>query len=370
MSTQAAAHRGMMRESRAEPLWPANVAKPHRQRQRRQGTIASARYTQRCADIQEVLAMTKLRAPMGLLAAIALSVALCPALAFAAQDAPASALAAGQPDQAALAQAQSMQLATQAKVKIPSAKAAKYYTSPKRDNSTGSTSITVSGITFESYRAASNYGYDNTLTVSFGGSTQTVDTNVRNYTTNGRYLVYAKGVSPATVTSYGFTMSTCKANVYRLDLRTGAKKKLASGKNWTVYSANTKYVYCGASGGSVIPGNLYAVNVKSKAKKRAYDNSVVQVVCSNGRIMFTTMRQQICCSKLYTCGATGANKKLVASQVGGIRIKDGRVMYMQGNSNLSQFRLMTCSFKGKAKKTVKGWQSRYDAFQAKYGVSA
>ena len=301
--------------------------------------------------------------------AIAALACLCPAAAFAAPTS--SGLAAGQALQTELT-AQEQGIQTQAKKSIfPQVKGVERYVADKRSADSQRRTATAGGVTVNSY--STNRGVfatalvSSTITATYKGETKTLATGVGpSFVTNGRYVFYAKGTTKAKVGTSSYMYDTYKSVIYRLDLKTGAKKKITSGKSWTIYGASKSYVYCGAQTTTALPNSLYAVNIKTGTKKFLSSRGTSSLEATSKRVAYTTLRGQVFCSTLYTCKASGAGNKVADTNVDYFRLSGSKVIYLKGKyqNGTQYFRAMSCSLSGSGKKALTGWREfNMDAYK-------
>ena len=216
--------------------------------------------------------------------------------------------------------------------------------------------LKVGGATFKltQYYDGSSYVYKITRTKSAKTKVLAMKAGAT-FVTNGKYLFYSS-VSSKT-NKYAMSYQT----IYRLDIKTGGKKKIAAGYGFEARACSGKYLYCGGGGYNYEPSEglkLYAVNVKTKKKTYMRDGAG-KVVYSNGKVLVTTNTGDAGNLPIHIFNANGKGKKKVADALTAT-IKGKRIYYCKISDSYSlSFKVYSCNFKCKDRKSVTGWLSDY-----------
>lgn len=208
------------------------------------------------------------------------------------------------------------------------------------------------------YTVSGRYTYRIRMTQN-GKSKVIVNDASAAFVTNGRYLYYSKYVSGPNANYQN------KRTLYRLDLRSNARKKLATGLELIPLACSGTYLYYGTD--NYAEGvNLYAINVKTKAKRHMV-NYVGQAHCGGGRVVTSTNTGAPGNYPIYLFKTNGTGKKKLANGMGAT-IKGKYIYYTSykmGSNYQSLFRVYRTNLSGSAKKAMTGWVS-YSSIPTKY----
>lgn len=210
--------------------------------------------------------------------------------------------------------------------------------------------VSVGGATFASqqYQVSGRYTYKIKMTKS--GKKKTVASDVgASFVTNGRYLYYSKYLSGPDANYKN------KVALYRMDLNTNKRKKLATGMQLEAMGCSGTYLYYGTSNFDA-GVNLYAMNV-STLKKRHMVNYVGTVQYGNGHVVTTTNTGAIGNCPIYSFKADGTGKvKIAKACMASIKGKYVYyTVYKMGANYQSLFKRYRSTFDGKSKKAITGW---------------
>lgn len=238
---------------------------------------------------------------------------------------------------------------------------AAFATEYKRSVSYGQT-VSAGGtkVVTQQYRSGSAYLYR--IKAKVDGKSKVVASNVkRGFVTNGRYLYYSQYATP----TYEFKRKT---TLYRMDLKKGTKKKLATGTELLAMGSSGRYVYYGTDNydGGV---NLFAMNVSSLSKVRMV-GSVGSVQYSNGCVVTTSITGSAGNFPVYTFKENGTGRVKIANAfwaiIRGNYLYFTKFRYKDANgSYVSQYRVYRSDYTGKSPKAVTGWVS-YNEIPQKY----
>ena len=219
--------------------------------------------------------------------------------------------------------------------------------------------VKVAGAQFVAEGTRTSYdGYNTTtceITMEKDGRIRTLATGAAGYfITNGKYLYYAKrGASVGDEGSMERLWDHRKHTIYRLNINTGAKKKIVSGVNVVPRGAKGSYLYYGkTSSAASDAGSLYALNLKT-GKKRSLKGATFVGLC--GTHVITRIHSNAGGAPLYTYKANGTGRKLIAKYAVSAKVKGSKVIYVEKPKY--EYRKMQCSATGKNKKALTGWQS-------------
>lgn len=209
------------------------------------------------------------------------------------------------------------------------------------------------------------------LTMTKNGVTKTIARNVEGqFITNGKYLFYAKrGARVTSDTSSQQWMWNCRKNtIYRMKVKSGAKKKVVKGTDFVPHGYYKGYLYYGkrpAAASDV--HSLYARKVKGgKARKLA--GSTYDGICG-GRVVCHEWTNANTGMPLYTYKKNGKGKKTIEKSACSfaIKIKGKRIVYLKQSGNM--YRAYSCKSNGKGKKALSGWSSDSWSLRNAYGLN-
>lgn len=239
---------------------------------------------------------------------------------------------------------------------------AKYVKSASSYDSSTGTTVYVANVGGKTFKAASNTvpgtgtPLKYTLTVSEGGKTRTLAKDVYwNFLTNGRYVFYAKGGK-----WYGPGVYKRMHTLYRLDLNTGKKKRVAKGVNCYADACNGKYLYYATGMVEGVGGQLRALRL-STWKSRLVGKGLCGTVCSGKRIVARQASQNTGYA-VYSFGQSGSGKKTLAKSVADCKVKGGKLVYMECRVSTSagtstRYRVARCALTGKGRKALSKWST-------------
>ena len=256
-------------------------------------------------------------------------------------------------------------------VAAPAADAASYKTCTYIGS--GSTSVYKAKVGKVTFKTSGTYSSANggtiyKLTMTKGGKTKTLAKKVDGvFTTNGKYVYYAKRGARVTsdTSSMEWLWNHRKNTIYRLNVKTGAKKKIVSGVNIVPRGALGKYLYYGKYPSAASDTQtLYAMNMKTK-KKRALAGVSYDGIC-NGRVICHNWTNAGGGMPLYSYKKGGTGKILIASNMCGtsgmVKIRGKKLTYVATDN--TNYRTYRCTAKGKNKKALCGWTSSLQSAQA------
>ena len=174
------------------------------------------------------------------------------------------------------------------------------------------------------------------------------------FVTNGTYLFYAK--HGAAVYSRGFG-TRYKQTIYRINVNTGKKKKIASGTALTPLACSgSTWLYAGVN--NVYEGyKLYAVNIKT-GKKKLMMNSAGHVQYVSGVVLAEIHRGDAGNYPFYVFNKNGSGKKKIASALRA-NIRGKYIYYVVYKYSTDKYKVYRSSLKGKNKKAVTKWLNFY-----------
>lgn len=204
------------------------------------------------------------------------------------------------------------------------------------------------------------------LVVTRSGKTKTVAKDVSpTFITNGKYLYYAKRGKQ--VASAVPEWNHRKAVIYRLNIKTNAKKRMASGVQIVPRDISGKYLYYTKTKSAASdPSHLYALNTKT-CKKKSMGKDVSYFGKTSKNVVCTAF-SNTGYSSLYSFAKNGSKKKTITKHLvsGAVSIRGGKVYYIEyGNSDGDmKFRAVRCSPNGNSKKALTGWSYGQSACQS------
>lgn len=206
---------------------------------------------------------------------------------------------------------------------------------------------TINGISFVAKRYEETDKYE--IVMKKNGITKIIAKNTTcDFTTNGKLVYYCK--IKKKINSY-----ETKNCIYKYDIKTGKKRKILSGRQYTVRGCSGRYLYCGID--EVADGiKLYSYDLKQKKKK--YMISIVGSVAVYGNYVVTSTlsgdagNSPINCFKLNGTG----KKKICDGSF--LKAEKGKLYYYVVRESDWKNKIYTCSFNGKNKKAITGWIKR------------
>ena len=183
------------------------------------------------------------------------------------------------------------------------------------------------------------------------------------FVVNDKYLFYAKRVGKPNY--YGLY----KQAIYRLDMKSGKKKKLVTGPDYVPFACSGKYLYCGRKFSSINKGTLYVLKAKSGKVVKKLGNHLTEATYSGGRVLAIKTRMQVGNYPIRSFSKSGKGKKTIAK---GMYFKaQGKTVYYakyrKGGDGLPEYQVRCCTVKGKSQKTLTGWTSNRSVL-ARYGL--
>lgn len=175
------------------------------------------------------------------------------------------------------------------------------------------------------------------------------------FVVNDKYLFYAK--HKGSPNAYGLYKQT----IYRMNLKTGKSKKIASGLDWVPFACSGKYLYCGGKFSSVNEGTLYVYKASSGKKVKKLGKHLTEATYSNGRVLAIKARMQVGNYPIYSFAKNGKGKKTIAKGMY-FKVKGKKVYYEEyrkGSNGTSEYRVCSCTVKGTSKKALSGWTTNY-----------
>lgn len=198
----------------------------------------------------------------------------------------------------------------------------------------------VAGKTFVAKQYEENGKYKYKLLMTTNGRTKVLAKDVNcDYVTNGKVLYY---------TVPGETRNT----IFKMDIKTGKKKKIVNGRFYAVKACNGKYLYYGID--EEADGiDLYVMNIKTKKKKHMVP-CVGSVICVGKYVATSTNTGAAGNYPVYLFKENGSGKKKI---VDGFLIKADKNKIIYGIFNEKNWKQKVYSYNPKngAKKAVTGW---------------
>ncbi|MDO5155475.1 MAG: hypothetical protein Q4D51_05875 [Eubacteriales bacterium] len=197
------------------------------------------------------------------------------------------------------------------------------------------------------YRVGTDYRYK--IVMKKNGKNKVIAKNTTcAFATDGKTLYYV--ACGKKVDDYRY-----QNTIYKYNIKTGKKSKVVSGTDYTILGCSGTYLYCGTDlyAGGV---DLYAVHVKTKKKVYMRD-CAGSVDYIDNRIVVSTNTGAPGNYPIYSFKLNGTGKKKIADG-GMIKTKGKLIYYFVIDEKNWKFKIYTCSATGKNKKAITGWIER------------
>lgn len=213
----------------------------------------------------------------------------------------------------------------------------------------------------KSFYAESSYNGHYNIYMKKNGVRKTIAADTAStFVTNGLFLFYSK-IGKYVDNAGG--IKRYKQTIYRININTGKKKRIASGTAFTplACSGNT-WLYAGVSNGYDGGGyNLYAVNIKTGAK-RLMKKIAIKPQYESGKVLVGSSHSDAGNAPYYIFNKNGTGKTKIGDAARA-RIKGKYIYYAVMNHNQSnytiKYKVFRCNLQGKNKKAVTGWLNSF-----------